>query len=56
MRNKEEYLKNISYLFDIASTHYLPQKRIRYPQMNDKEFETIKNQKLTLKDFSPKNV
>ena len=54
--NEAEYLKNISYLFNIASAHYNPQKRIRYPQMNDKEFETIKNQKLSLKDLSPKNV
>ncbi len=54
--NEAEYLKSISYLFDIASAHYIPQKRIRYPQMVDKEFDIIKNQKLSLTDFSPKNV
>ena len=48
-----EYLKSISYLFKTASTN--SQKQIRYPKMNDKEFDTIKNQKLSLKDFSPKN-
>lgn len=56
LSNEAEYLRNISYLFDIASAHYIPQKQIRYPQMNDKEFDIIKNQKLSLKDFSPKNL
>jgi len=54
--SEEEYLKSISYLFKIASAHYNPQKQIRYPEMNDKEFDTIKKQKLSIKDFSPKNA
>lgn len=50
---EEEYYKNLSNLFRIASGNYTSQKAIRYPQMNAKEFETIKNQKLSLTDFSP---
>lgn len=49
-----DYRKNISYLFKIASAQN--QKQVRYPKMNDKEFDTIKNRKLSLKDFSPRNV
>lgn len=52
-RNEEEYLNSISSLFKIASGNYYPQKEVRYPIMNKKEFETIKNQKLSLKDFTP---
>lgn len=48
-----EYRKSISYLFKIASSQN--QKQVRYPKMNDKEFETIKNNKLSIKEFSPNN-
>ena len=53
LKGEKEYLDSLSYLFKIASGRYDSQKSIRYPQMNDKEFETIKNQKLSLSDFSP---
>lgn len=53
LKGEKEYLENLSYLFKVASGRYDSQKSIRYPQMNDKEFETIKNQKLSLSDFSP---
>ncbi len=52
-KNEEEYLRSISYLFKIASGKYNPQKKVRYPILNNKEFETIKNQKLSLQDFAP---
>ena len=52
-RNEEDYLRSISTLFKIASGKYSQQKTIRYPNLNSKEFEAIKNQKLSLKDFSP---
>ena len=51
--SEEDFLKNISYLFKIASSQ--TQKQVRYPKMNAKEFETIKNNKLSLKAFSPEN-
>ena len=53
LKGEKEYLDSLSYLFKVASGRYDYQKSIRYPQMNDKEFETIKNQKLSLSDFSP---
>jgi len=37
----------------IASGNYKPSKEIRYPDLNSKEFEQIKNEKLSLKDFKP---
>ena len=53
LKGEKEYLDSLSYLFKVASGRYDSQKSIRYPQMNDKEFETIKNQKLSLSEFSP---
>ncbi len=37
----------------IASGNYKPSKEIRYPDLNSKEFEQIKNEKLSLRDFKP---
>lgn len=54
--SERDYLKSISSLFEIASAHYNPQKPVRYPRMNDKEFDTIKNMKLSLKDFTPNKL
>ena len=54
MKDEKEYLDSLSNLFQIASGNYSSQKTIRYPQMNDKEFETIKNKRFSLTDFSPK--
>ena len=51
--NEQDYLKSISYLFKIANGSNHSQKVIRYPIMNAKEFESIKNLKLSLKDFEP---
>ena len=51
--SEDDYLRSFTNLFKIASSHDSSQKSIRYPKMNEKEFETIKNQKLSLKDFSP---
>ena len=53
-KDEDEYLRSISTLFHYASGKYNPQKQVRYPKMNDKEFEAIKNQKLSLKDFTPR--
>lgn len=52
--SEKDYLNSISYLFEIAAGRYNPQKKIRYPKMKNKEFESIKNKKYSLKDFSPK--
>lgn len=49
-----EYLNSISPLFKIASGNYNLSFTIRYPDLK-KEFKTIKNQKKTIKDFSPQN-
>ncbi len=51
--SEDDYLRSLTNLFKIASSHDSSQKSIRYPKMNEKEFDTIKNQKLSLKDFSP---
>ena len=47
------YLQSIKSLFQLASGNYSPQKEIRYPNMQGKEFETIKQNKLSIKNFSP---
>lgn len=49
-----DYLKSLDKLFLIASGRYGQEKDIRYPNMQNKEFRSIKNSKLSLKDFSPK--
>lgn len=50
-----EYLKSLNKLFLIASGRYNPEKEIRYPNMQDKEFKSIKNSKFSLTNFTPKN-
>ena len=53
-KTSEDYLKSLDMLFHIASDQYSPAKEIRYPNMQGKEFDTIKNNKLSLRHFSPK--
>lgn len=43
---------SVNELIRIASGNYKP-FNIRYPILNNKEFETIKNEKKSLKDFNP---
>lgn len=51
---KEQWYSEVNKLFVIASTVCQPtDKPVRYPIMDKKEFESIKNQKLKLADFEP---
>lgn len=49
---KEEWMKSIRPLFVLAAGNY--KKAICYPDLNSKEFESIKKQKKGIKNFSPK--
>lgn len=50
----EAWEKSVTKLFKIASTVCdSSDKQVRYPIMNNKEFENIKNQKYKLSDFEP---
>jgi CRISPR-associated protein (TIGR03986 family) len=40
-------------LVKLCSANYFPEKDIRYPDLNSKEFEKIKNCNFSIKDFSP---
>lgn len=51
--SKENWEKSVNSLFAIAKGNY-SEKEIRYPEMPKKEFESIKNKKCSLSDFSPK--
>ena len=50
--NESEWMKDLHNLFYLASGKYL-NKGIRYPNLDAKEFENIKNKKLSLNNFSP---
>lgn len=58
--SEDDWLDDMAYLFYIAQGNYEPQKEIRYPKMKNtkegqksNEFIAIKNQKLSLVDFTP---
>ena len=51
--NETLYLQSIKSLFQLASGNYSSQKNIKYPNMPGKEFDLIKNNRLSIKDFSP---
>ena len=52
IQNAESFLSSIKTLFDLSAGDY-QNKCIRYPDMNKKEFNSIKNKKYSLTDFSP---
>ena len=65
MRDFEDFLKsksinmdNWQYILDklrlFASGKYTENRDIRYPDLNSKEFEKIKNKELRLNDYTPK--
>lgn len=53
IKDTTSYLLGLKDLFTLSEGIY-QDKPIRYPDMNKKEFNAIKNQKYSLKDFSPK--
>lgn len=50
-KDENTYLNTMKELFAIASGHNDNNKHIRYPSMQKKEFNQIKNLKLSMKDF-----
>jgi len=56
IKNKSDIEKwkiTLSTLKGISSGNYHNKKQIRYPNLDSKEFENIKNSKYSLKDFNP---